>query len=66
MPLMNGYDATRIIRSFNQDVVIIAQTAYALSGDREKALEAGCNDYIKKPIKKDLLFSLIQKHLNKK
>jgi len=66
MPLMNGYDATRIIRSFNQDVVIIAQTAYALSGDREKAIEAGCNDYIKKPIKKDLLFSLIQKHLNKK
>jgi len=65
MPLMNGYDATRIIRSFNQDVVIIAQTAYALSGDREKALEAGCNDYIKKPIKKDALFALIEKHLNK-
>jgi PAS domain S-box-containing protein len=66
MPLMNGYEATKIIRSFNKDVVIIAQTAYALSGDREKALEAGCNDYIAKPIKKDLLFSILRHYLTKK
>lgn len=59
MPEMNGYEATRQIRKFNKDVVIIAQTAYGQSGDREKALEAGCNNYISKPIKKDQLLGLI-------
>jgi hypothetical protein len=63
MPLMNGYDATRIIRSLNKDVVIIAQTANAFSGDREKALEAGCNAYLAKPIRKNELFALVQSHL---
>ena len=62
MPVMNGYDATRKIRQFNKDVVIIAQTAFRLSGDREKAIAAGCNDYITKPIKKADLHALIQKH----
>nr|NQU90690.1 PAS domain S-box protein [Bacteroidota bacterium] len=42
MPEMDGYEATRKIREFNKNVIIIAQTAYALTGDREKALEAGC------------------------
>jgi len=63
MPLMNGYEATRIIRSLNKDVLIIAQTANALSGDREKALEAGgCDDYIAKPIKKEELMLLLGKY----
>ncbi len=62
MPLMNGLEATRIIRTFNKKVIIIAQTAYALAGDREKALEAGCNDYLAKPIKKEVLMGLIKKH----
>jgi len=65
MPDMNGYKATRQIRKFNKDVIIIAQTAYGLLGDREKALEAGCNDYISKPIKKDELLALIQKCFKK-
>jgi PAS domain S-box-containing protein len=65
MPEMNGYEATRQIRQFNKDVVIIAQTAYALIGDREMAIAAGCNDYISKPIKKDELMALIQKYFNK-
>ena len=65
MPGMNGYEAARLIRQFNQEVVIIAQTAYGLSGDKEKAMTAGCNDYLSKPIDKDELILLIQKHLSK-
>jgi len=61
---MDGYEATRLIRAFNSDVIIIAQTAYALAGDKEKAFEAGCNDYIEKPIQKDRLLKLIQKYFN--
>jgi CheY-like chemotaxis protein len=64
MPLMNGYDTTKIIREFNKDVIIIAQTAFGLSGDQEKALNAGCTDYITKPIKMNLLKSLIAKYFN--
>ena len=48
MPIMDGYEATRQIRQFNTDVIIIAQTAFALCGDNEKAIDAGCNDYISK------------------
>lgn len=63
MPEMDGYEATRQIRRFNNDVIIIAQTAYALTGDREKALEAGCNDYIAKPFGQSSLTALMKKHL---
>jgi CheY-like chemotaxis protein len=62
MPLMDGYEATRAIRKFNPEVVIIAQTAYAIAGDREKALEAGCTDYITKPVKADLLMKMIRSY----
>jgi PAS domain S-box-containing protein len=65
MPEMNGYEATRQIRQFNKEVVIISQTANALTGDREKAIDAGCNDYIAKPIRKDELLGLIQKYFRK-
>ena len=61
MPEIDGYEATRQIRKFNKKVFIIAQTAYSLSGDREKALEAGCNDYISKPINLSVLNHLIKK-----
>ncbi len=66
MPELNGYEVTRQIREFNRDVIIIAQTAYGLVGDREKAIEAGCNDYITKPILVYELLALLQKHLNDK
>lgn len=56
IPDMNGFTATKKIREFNQQLFIIAQTAYAMDGDKEKALAAGCNGYLPKPvIKKDLL-----------
>lgn len=61
MAEMDGIEATRQIRKFNKDVIIIAQTAFALTGDREKAIEAGCNDYISKPIDVALLKRLIRK-----
>jgi len=64
MPKMGGYEATRQIRQFNKDVIIIAQTAYGLFGDREKSLEAGCNDHISKPIKSEELKILIMKYFN--
>jgi PAS domain S-box-containing protein len=63
MPKMSGYEATRKIREFNKDVIIIAQTAYALTGDREKALNAGCDDYISKPVYKEELMEMIKKYL---
>jgi PAS domain S-box-containing protein len=64
MPEMDGYEATRQIREFNKDVVIIAQTAYALSGDREKSIAAGCNTYITKPINRVDLGTLINKYFS--
>lgn len=65
MPEMDGYEATRQIRGFNNEVIIIAQTAYGLSGDREKAIESGCNDYIVKPIYKADLLALVKTHFRK-
>jgi len=59
MPVMDGYEATREIREMDKDVVIIAQTAYASAADREKVIEAGCNGYILKPIRKEELFEVI-------
>jgi CheY-like chemotaxis protein len=62
MPGMDGFEATRQIRQFNKTIPIIAQTAYALSGDKEKAIEAGCTDYITKPINKNEFINLIHRY----
>ncbi len=64
MPMMDGYEATTKIREFNKDVIIIAQTAYVLENDREKALSVGCNDYISKPIHKNQFLKIIHKFFN--
>lgn len=61
MPVMDGYTATIKIKGHNKNVIVIAQTAYALASDREKALAAGCNDYLAKPLMKKDLFSVIEK-----
>ncbi|MDZ7739528.1 MAG: response regulator [Bacteroidales bacterium] len=63
MPVLDGYDATREIRKFNKDLPIIAQTAYAFYGDSENALEAGCNDYISKPVKQADLLKMVSKYI---
>jgi CheY-like chemotaxis protein len=65
MPVMNGYEATRQIREFNKDVVIIAQTAIDYPEAREKAMQAGCNYYITKPIAKEMLINLLQNKFGK-
>ena len=62
MPKMGGLEAATEIRGFNKDVIIIAQTAYGMSGDKEEAIEAGCNDYISKPIKRKELLELVNKY----
>jgi PAS domain S-box-containing protein len=66
MPVMNGYDATIKIREFNKDVVIIAQTAYALTGEKDKTIAAGCNYYITKPIEINILLNTLNGFLNSK
>lgn len=63
LPELCGYKATKEIRKFNKNVKIIAQTAYALSGDREKAINSGCDDYIAKPIMADQIKILIKKYI---
>jgi PAS domain S-box-containing protein len=62
MPGINGFDATSIIRNSNPQIPIIAQTAYATHEDMEKALLAGCNDLISKPIRKEVLMEMIAKY----
>lgn len=63
MPEMNGYEATKIIKAEKPSIPVIAQTAYSISGDKERTIESGCDDYISKPIKKQELFRLIQKYI---
>jgi signal transduction histidine kinase len=64
MPVMNGLDATRKIKALRPNLPIIAQTAYAMDGDRENSIEAGCDDYISKPINLKLFIELIAKYLD--
>lgn len=65
MPVMDGLVATSKIRSFNREIPIIALTAYALSGDKDKAIEAGCNDYVAKPISPSKLLVTIRENIEK-
>jgi CheY-like chemotaxis protein len=65
LPIMDGYDVARELRKFlGKTVPIIAITSYAMPGDREKALEAGCSDYITKPINPDTFISNIEQYLS--
>ena len=62
MPVMDGLEATRQIRKLDGKIPIIAQTAYAMDSDREKAIEAGCTDFITKPIEYDFFEKMINKY----
>ncbi len=69
MPRMDGYEASRRIREFEEKngegtrIPIIALTANAMQGDREKCLDAGMDDYIPKPVKKEMMFEMLRRHL---
>ena len=68
MPVMDGYEATQKLRaklSPKEHIPIIAMTAHAMKGDREKCLLAGMDDYISKPIKPDDLYAMLEKWINK-
>ena len=64
MPVMDGYEAMRIIKSQHPEIPIIAQTAYTLTEDRNKCMQAGFNDYISKPINRVALFRLVNENLS--
>ena len=63
LPGINGYEATKLIKAHYTNIPVIAQTAYALSGEREHSISEGCDDYISKPIKKEVLIEILKKHL---
>lgn len=65
LPVMDGYDATRAIKADPNlaAIIIIGLSAHAMSGDAQKALEAGCDDYMTKPLDEDQLFEKLEQFL---
>ena len=63
MPVLDGYEATRQIRTFKPDLPIIAQTAYTSEIDKNKALSSGCTDFVSKPLNLEKLIFKIKEHL---
>jgi len=64
MPEKNGLEATREIKQMKNDIPIIALTAYAMANDREMSLEAGCDDYISKPVRRNRIYSVLSNFLD--
>jgi CheY-like chemotaxis protein len=60
MPVMDGFEATRMIKSFRKDLPVIAVTAYTMDKTREIAMEAGCDDYLPKPVDKAVLVEMVE------
>lgn len=63
MPVMDGLEATRQIRALYPDLPIIALTANAFDHDRQQALEAGCNEFLSKPVSSELCYKTIEKYI---
>lgn len=64
LPDITGYEAIKQIRELNREIKIFVQTAYATPEDKQKAFDVGCDDYLSKPIRKELLLAKINHHLN--
>ena len=63
MPVMDGLEATKAIKENNPDIPIIALTANAFDSDRQLAMDAGCIDFLSKPVSSDLCIKVIKKYL---
>ncbi|MCD4773634.1 MAG: response regulator [Bacteroidales bacterium] len=63
MPELNGFEATRKIKKINHNIPIVMQTAYILSGEEDKSYEAGCDDFLTKPIQLNKLLSVVNNYL---
>lgn len=63
MPFINGYEATKRIKSVDKSVPVIAYTAFALPEEEEKCRNAGCDDYLSKPVGMEEMFEMIKKYL---
>jgi len=61
MPIMNGYEATKIIKKYKPEIPIIIQTAYAMQNEKQKGYDAGCDEYLEKPIKQERLLLTVNK-----
>ncbi|MDG5800915.1 response regulator [Marinilabiliaceae bacterium ANBcel2] len=64
LPVMDGYTATKEIKKIDPKIPVIAQTAHVMSGEREKCIEAGCDDYLAKPIRLQVLIDTLSKYLS--
>ena len=63
MPHMDGLEATRLIRSYSKEVPIVALTAFAFESDKDRAIEAGCNDFLTKPVSQNALEKVLDKYV---
>ncbi|MFC2096519.1 response regulator [Bacteroidota bacterium] len=63
LPYMDGFEATQQIKALKPSLPVIAQTAYAMYNDKELCLQNGCDDYVSKPLDKDILFQKINQYI---